>query len=133
VKTKGDKVFVVKDDKAFDPVTGAETPLPADAEDVINNNLMRSEIDNALAALKLFSKDEKQRAATRSRPWAKDPTKRAAADRKGLCGRDSARAQGPARTGARGHPAGQQRQGQAAGGRASAAGRQQEPRHQDRC
>ncbi len=61
VKTKGDKVFVVKDDKAFDPLTGAETPLPADAEDVINPNLMRSEIDNALAALKLFSKDEKQR------------------------------------------------------------------------
>lgn len=61
VKTKGDKAFVVKDDKAFDPITGAETPLPADAEDVINPNLMRSEIDNALAALKLFSKDEKQR------------------------------------------------------------------------
>lgn len=61
VKTKGDKVFVVKDDKAYDPLTGAETPLPADAEDVINPNLMRSEIDNALAALKLFSKDEKQR------------------------------------------------------------------------
>jgi urea transport system permease protein len=61
VKTKGDKVYVVKDDKAYDPVTGAEVPLPADAEDVINPNLMRSEIDNALAALKLFSKDEKQR------------------------------------------------------------------------
>jgi len=61
VKTKGDKVFVVKDDKAYDPITGAETPLPADAEDVINPNLMRSEIDNALAALKLLSKDEKQR------------------------------------------------------------------------
>jgi len=61
VKTKGEKVFVVKDDKAYDPVTGAEVPLPADAEDVINPNLMRSEIDNALAALKLFSKDEKQR------------------------------------------------------------------------
>jgi len=61
VKTQGEKVFVVKDDKAYDPVTGAELPLPADAEDVINPNLMRSEIDNALAALKLFSKDEKQR------------------------------------------------------------------------
>eukprot|EP01031_Cornospumella_fuschlensis_P005787 gene5787-7184_t len=61
VKTKGDKVFVVKDDKAFDPVTGAETPLPADAEDVINPNLMRGELDTALAALKLFSKDEKVR------------------------------------------------------------------------
>ena len=61
VKTSGDKVLVVKDDKAFDPVTGAEQPLPADAEDVINPNLMRSELDSALAALKLFSKDEKLR------------------------------------------------------------------------
>ena len=61
VKTGGDKVFVVKDEKAFDPITGAELPLPADAEDVINPNLMRSEIDNALAALKLFHKDEKLR------------------------------------------------------------------------
>ena len=63
VKTSGDKVFVVKDDKAFDPLTGAEQPLPADAEDVINPNMMRSELDNALAALKLFSKDQKMRAA----------------------------------------------------------------------
>ena len=62
VKTKADKVFVVKDAKAFDPVTGAELTLPVDAEDVINPNLMRSEIDNALAALKLFSKDETVRA-----------------------------------------------------------------------
>ncbi|MHB1249695.1 MAG: urea ABC transporter permease subunit UrtB, partial [Polaromonas sp.] len=61
VKTRGDKVFVVKDDKAFDPVTGAELPLPVDAEDVINPNVMRSELDNALAALKLFSRDEKVR------------------------------------------------------------------------
>ncbi len=61
VKTSGDKVFVLKDEKAFDPITGAELPLPADAEDVINPNLMRSEIDNALAALKLFHKDEKLR------------------------------------------------------------------------
>ena len=61
VKTSGDKVFVVKDDKAFDPVTGAEQPLPPDAEDVINPNMMRSELDNALAALKLLSKDENLR------------------------------------------------------------------------
>ena len=61
VKIRGDKIFVVKDDKAFDPVTGANLPLPADAEDVINPNLMRGELDTALAALKLFSKDEKVR------------------------------------------------------------------------
>ena len=62
VKTSGDKVFVVKDEKAFDPITGVGQPLPTDAEDVINPNLMRSELDNALAALKLLSKDEKVRA-----------------------------------------------------------------------
>ncbi len=62
VKTAGDKVFVIKDDKGFDPVTGAEVKVPEGAEDVINNNMMRGELDTALAALKLFSKDEKVRA-----------------------------------------------------------------------
>ena len=63
VKTSGDKVFIVRDDKAFDPLTGVSQPVPADAEDVIKPNLMRSELDNAIAALKLLSKDEKIRAA----------------------------------------------------------------------
>jgi urea transport system permease protein len=63
VKVAGGKVLVVKDDKALDPVTGAEQALPDDAEDVINNNRMRGEIDSALAALKLFSKDDAVRAA----------------------------------------------------------------------
>lgn len=62
VKTAGDQVFVIKDDKGYDPVTGAELTVPADAEDVINNNMMRGELDTALAALKLFSKDDKVRA-----------------------------------------------------------------------
>ncbi|MDB5744323.1 MAG: amino acid/amide transporter rane protein 1, family [Polaromonas sp.] len=61
VKTSGEQVFVIKDGKAFDPLTDAEQPLPADAEDVINPNMMRSEMDNALAAIKLFSKDQKVR------------------------------------------------------------------------
>ncbi|NNU45490.1 urea ABC transporter permease subunit UrtB [Ramlibacter montanisoli] len=63
VKTAGTAVFVVRDDKASDPVTGAAATLPADAEDVINNNRMRGELDSALAALKLFSPDAKLRAA----------------------------------------------------------------------
>ncbi|MDO9360839.1 MAG: urea ABC transporter permease subunit UrtB, partial [Polaromonas sp.] len=63
VKTAGDKVFVIKDDKGFDPVTGAELTVPEDAEDVINNNLMRGELDSALATLQLFSTDHKVRAA----------------------------------------------------------------------
>lgn len=63
VKTAGDRVFVMQNDKATDPVTGAPVPLPDDAEDVINNNRMRGELDAALAGLKLFSHDERQRAA----------------------------------------------------------------------
>jgi urea transport system permease protein len=63
VKVAGDKAIVVKAGKAFDPVTGAPMALPADAEDVINNNRMRGELDTTLAALKLFSKDVAQRRA----------------------------------------------------------------------
>ena len=63
VKTTAGKVFVVKDGKGFDPVTGAEVPMPEGAEDVINNNRMRGELESALAGLKLFSKDEALRRA----------------------------------------------------------------------
>ncbi len=62
VKTTGDTVFVVRGEKATDPVTGNDLKLPDDAEDVINNNLMRGELDNALAALQLLSKDASVRA-----------------------------------------------------------------------
>ena len=72
VKTSGDKVFVVRDDKATDPVTGAAVQLPGDAEDVVNNNRMRGEIDGALAALQLFSADVRQRAAA-VRALQRDP------------------------------------------------------------
>ena len=63
VKFAGDKVFVMRDGKGRDPVTGAELAPPDDAEDVMLNNAMRGQLDTALAALKLFSKDEKVRAA----------------------------------------------------------------------
>ncbi len=63
VKVAGDQVFVIKDGKGFDPVTGALAAVPDTAEDVINNNRMRSALDSALATLKLFSKDEKIRVA----------------------------------------------------------------------
>jgi urea transport system permease protein len=62
VKSGGGKVFIIRNGKGFDPVTGTETALPADAEDVISNNRMRGELDSALAALKLFSTDDKLRA-----------------------------------------------------------------------
>ena len=58
VKVKDPQVFIVRDDKAFDPVTGAEVKLPQDAEDVINNNYMRSTIDAAIAVSGLASADD---------------------------------------------------------------------------
>ena len=63
VKASASSVFVIKDGMGHDPVTGAEVPVPGDAEDVVNNNLLRSGIDNALAAIRLFSSDAGQRAA----------------------------------------------------------------------
>ncbi|ARN22553.1 urea ABC transporter permease subunit UrtB [Piscinibacter gummiphilus] len=63
VKVTGDKVFVMKGEEATDAATGAAATLPEDAEDVINSNQMRRELEGALAALKLFSKDLGERRA----------------------------------------------------------------------
>ncbi len=63
VKAAGERVFVMRDGQAFDPVDGSPVALPAGAEDVISNNRMRGELDNAIAALQLFSPDEGQRAS----------------------------------------------------------------------
>ena len=63
VKLNGDQVIVVRDGKGVDPITGAALTVPDAAEDVMNNNVMRGELDIALAALKLFSKDDKVRGA----------------------------------------------------------------------
>ncbi|MFZ5544700.1 MAG: urea ABC transporter permease subunit UrtB [Pseudomonadota bacterium] len=62
VKFNAERVFIVRDGKAVDAVTGAEVPLPGGVEDVVNNNRMRRELQAALAALKLFSTDAAQRA-----------------------------------------------------------------------
>ena len=61
VKVAGDQVFVVRDGAATDPVTGKAVKLPDTAEDVINNNRMRSGLDTAMAALKLFSGEQNVR------------------------------------------------------------------------
>jgi urea transport system permease protein len=57
VKVVAGKPVIVKDDKAVDPVSGAQSALPDTAEDVMNNNRMRGELDSALASLKLLSPD----------------------------------------------------------------------------
>ncbi|KQB57702.1 MULTISPECIES: urea ABC transporter permease subunit UrtB [Acidovorax] len=61
VKIAGGKAIVMKDDKGYDPVSGAEVPVPDDAEDIVNNNRMRGEFDAALASLQLLSPDVAQR------------------------------------------------------------------------
>jgi urea transport system permease protein len=76
VKLNGTQVLVVRDGKATDPVTGEAAPLPDSAEDVINNNRMRGEIDAALSALQLLSPDTAQRLkAAKAALKEPDPTK----------------------------------------------------------
>jgi urea transport system permease protein len=82
VKLIGDRPVVVRDDVAFDPVTGAQVALPDTAEDVINNNRMRGEIDAALAAIRLLSPDDSvRRDAIKTLEGAIDESKLALLDR----------------------------------------------------
>ena len=57
VRIAGKRLFIVRDGKGQDALTGADATVPADAEEVSINNRLRGEFDTALAALKLFSKD----------------------------------------------------------------------------
>jgi urea transport system permease protein len=76
VKVMGTQVWVLREGKAFDPVTGEAADLPDSAEDVINNNRMRGEIDAALSALQLLSPDAALRLqAAKSVLKEPDPTK----------------------------------------------------------
>jgi urea transport system permease protein len=76
VKVNGTRVLIVRDGKAFDPANGEATALPDTAEDVINNNRMRGEIDAALSALQLLSTDAALRVqAAKSVLKEPDPTK----------------------------------------------------------
>jgi urea transport system permease protein len=62
VKVAGTRAFVVRDGQAVDAASGAATTLPAEAEDVVNNNRMRRELESAMAALALFAPDRGARA-----------------------------------------------------------------------
>ncbi|MBL0093207.1 MAG: urea ABC transporter permease subunit UrtB [Piscinibacter sp.] len=63
VKVAGDKVFIVQGDKAVDAATGAPGTVPADAEDVVNNNRVRGALQAAMGALQLLSPDIEARRA----------------------------------------------------------------------
>ena len=60
-KVFADAVWVVDQGQARNVTTGETRALPNDAQDIMLNNRMRSEIDAALAALKLFSPDAQLR------------------------------------------------------------------------
>ena len=62
VRTAGERVFIVRGSEAVDAATGAVTPLPADAEEVVNSNRMRRALEAALAGLKLLSPQASVRA-----------------------------------------------------------------------
>ncbi len=63
VKTAAGKAYIVRDGKAVEAASGtAVAALPADAEDTVNNNRMRRELEAAIAALGLFSPDRSARA-----------------------------------------------------------------------
>nr|NDG08732.1 urea ABC transporter permease subunit UrtB [Oxalobacteraceae bacterium] len=57
VKIAGDRILIIEDGKAIDAVSGEATNLPDSAEDVISNNRMRAELESAMAALRLLSKN----------------------------------------------------------------------------
>ncbi len=55
----GKRILIVKGEEATDALTGEKVaPLPAEREDVVANNRLRSEIGGALAAFKLLSPEQ---------------------------------------------------------------------------
>jgi urea transport system permease protein len=62
VKVAVGRAYIFKGDQFLDPVTGQTLPVVAGAEDVVNNNRMRGELDAALAAFKLRDPDATVRA-----------------------------------------------------------------------
>ena len=82
VRVRGDRVWVLRDGQSLDAVTQQGVALPADAEEVINNNRMRGELASALAALQLFAADAPaRRAAATALLKEPDPSKLALLDR----------------------------------------------------
>jgi urea transport system permease protein len=62
VKVAGGRAYIVREDKAVEAASGAPASLPADAEDVVNNNRMRGALESAIASLSLFSTERAVRA-----------------------------------------------------------------------
>jgi urea transport system permease protein len=64
VQVSQGRVLIVHDGKAADAATGeAVSPVPASLDDIVVNNRLRGEVENALAALRLTAPDRAVRAA----------------------------------------------------------------------
>jgi urea transport system permease protein len=61
VRVSGDRFFIVRTKGTTDAVSGSTVDLPADAQEVVNNNRMRGELESASAALRLLNPDAKER------------------------------------------------------------------------
>ena len=57
------RLLIVTDDQVYDPVTDKTGPMPEGLDGVMLNNRLRGAVEEALSALKLFSKDRAERAA----------------------------------------------------------------------
>jgi len=57
VKFKGERVWIMQGDQGVDPVSRQVSAVPQDAEDVVNNNRLRGEIETTLAGFDLLSPD----------------------------------------------------------------------------
>ena len=62
VRVAQGRAYIVRDGAALDAATGAATTLPDGAEEVVNNNRMRREMEAALAGLALFAPERAARA-----------------------------------------------------------------------
>ncbi|MEY2621119.1 MAG: urea transporter permease subunit UrtB [Pseudomonadota bacterium] len=61
ILVKGEQVLRIEGALCFDALTGAAVALPQDAEAPMLNNRLRGELDNAMAALRLFSGQAEER------------------------------------------------------------------------
>ncbi|MDD5028191.1 MAG: urea ABC transporter permease subunit UrtB [Rhodoferax sp.] len=57
VKIQDQHIWVMQGDQGIDPVSGQASAVPDEAEDVVNNNRLRGEIETALAGFDLLSPD----------------------------------------------------------------------------
>jgi urea transport system permease protein len=62
VKVDAARAYIVQGETTVEAASGATSVLPAGAEDAVNNNRMRRELESARAALGLFSADAARRA-----------------------------------------------------------------------